>query len=211
MDNLKSGFWTSQNDLLAAAGLGGLPGKPVFLERGTILDPNGEVVWFPLTAVIRVEIGASRVFGGFTDCHGAVGLTSIFQRSSASDVWVAEAKGYAFAARKIDVDAMFERSTRFSRAVVGWLSSCSVQSRDLAAANVEQTALERVSRLISNLHQAHREPEQLAISQSEIAQLIGIQRTTVSGVMTRLRKMNLVSYSRSQIKIVDADALAIAA
>lgn len=211
MSDLRSGFWSTQNELLAAAGLGGLGGQPVFLNRGDLLEPNGKIVWFPLTAVVRVEIGTSRLFGGLVDCRGAVGLTNIFDRSTQSDVWVIEAGGYAFMSQKSDVDAMLERSTRFSRAVISWLSHCSVQARDLAAANVEQSSLERVSRLISNLHLAHREPDRLTISQSEIAQLIGVQRTTVSGVMSRLRSMKLVSYSRSQIKIEDAAALAVAA
>lgn len=49
-------------------------GREVKLYAGQRLQLDGETVWFPLSALIRIEVGSSGIIAGWANAGHAVGL-----------------------------------------------------------------------------------------------------------------------------------------
>lgn len=193
------------NALLDAAGLDELPGETVCLRVGQMLHVTGDLVWFPTTSVIRSEVGAAKVLGGWIDASGAVGVVEALQGADPEILWTVEVTGLAFVVERIFVSALLERSPRFSQAVMAWLSQMASDTRKRAAYNVHVHAEDAVSRLICDLHRAHGYPKEFNMKQSEIARLTGIQRTTVCAVMVKLKQKNIIRHTRNRITVLQTE------
>lgn len=184
------------NALLFAAGADELPGAIVRLRAGASVPVDGKVVWFPLGAVVRCESGHG-LFGGWIDRSGAVGLLEAFNRPDDQTSWVVQKEGDALSVPTAFVDALIDRSPRFSRAVMQWLAQGAVAAREATTFNASATAAMKVGRLIGEL--LHHHDGEAFMTQETIAALTGVQRTTANAVLKTMKAKGLIRYSRGKI------------
>lgn len=197
---------SSPNLLLAAAGWDELPGKRVCLAAGQALPVHGHTVWFPLDSVVRIEVGPSRLLGGWVDHKGAIGLNGETERSSGLG-WVVSAPGSAFVVETALVDALMDRAHRFTRAACDWLQGSACEVRHLAAQNATGTAGQRVASFLLAMDDHGAPGAFFAVTQDEIARLTGLQRTTACAVMRSLKLSKVIGYARSKVRVLDRHRL----
>lgn len=194
------------NTLLAAAGPDQLPGEPLRVMAGDPCHIDADTVWFPTTAVLRAGIGPGSVFGGWEDHRGAIGFLSPSVGAVAVN-WTVEAAGQVVAVPRVFVNALMMRAPRFSEAVLNWMARSRDDALALAARHIELGALQKVAALLDDLARIHGEDEALFVTQTQVAGLTGLQRTTICNVMVRMKTLGLIRYSRARIRIIDRDAL----
>ena len=199
------------SSLSEAAKLAGLFGKPVKLHAGDELQVDGGTVWFPVDTVVRLEVGEPRALVGWIGRSGAVGLSEALSGPPKHASWVVEKGGDAYAVPRDLVWATLDSSTAFRNAVLVWLAQSGADARELTVHAVQCDAKNRVKRLLLDLHEVLDRPARLSISQAEIGRLTGIRRPTVCEVMVGLKELNLITYSRAEIIILDTTQLALAA
>ncbi len=196
----------SPNLLLEAAGWDELPGQRVTLVAGDILPVHGHTVWFPLTCIVRIEVGPARALGGWVDHQGAIGLNGETECTSGLS-WIVSAPGAALAVERVFVDALMDRAPRFSCAIIRWLQTATCEAQHLAAANANDTAAQRIAGLLLVMDSHGAPGDFFAINQADIARLTAVQRTTVCGVMLHLKRNRVISYARSRIRVLDRHRL----
>lgn len=80
------------------------------------------------------------------------------------------------------------------------------QARQAAACNAAHSVEARLSRWLLRARDLH-EGRTMPLTQERLAQMIGVRRNAISIVAHALQRAGVISYSRGQIEIVDADAL----
>lgn len=175
------------------------------LAKGVELSPvDDDLVWFPLTAVIGAETGAGGIHTGWIGREGAIGLVRLSQASAVR--WIVQQEGNAVAIRRSVVHNQLLISPAFSDAIMSWLARSAENAMQIAALNAQADAFDRVARLLTEFRE-YCGSEPLSIRQAEVARLLGLQRTTVSGIMSRMRAMNVVKYQRGRVTFFDPSVL----
>jgi len=80
-----------------------------------------------------------------------------------------------------------------------------------AACNARHTALQRLAKWIARLHAADGEERGLSITQRELADMLGVQRTSVNAACRHLQDRGAVRIRRARLIVLDQDALSEAA
>ena len=80
------------------------------------------------------------------------------------------------------------------------------QAQQSAACNATHSAERRLARLLLRMYDLAGEDE-LNLTQDFLAQMIGVQRNSVSSVAHELQKAGVIKYSRGHIEITDLAAL----
>jgi CRP-like cAMP-binding protein len=80
------------------------------------------------------------------------------------------------------------------------------QTQQTAACNATHTVEARLSRWLLRARDLH-DGKTLPLTQELLARMIGVRRNAVSIVAHALQQAGIISYSRGQIEIIDADAL----
>lgn len=170
------------------------------LAAGDEVDPSCDLVWFPLTAVIRAEERDTGVLCGWVGPEGAVGFA---EPSGSTRVrWVVHQEGDAVAIQRGTIHRHLMVSSAFTDAVITWLAKSSEDALRMAAFNRRADAFERVAQLFAELR-LHCGLATVSLSQDQIGRLLGLQRTTVCAAMLRMRDLNVIRYRRGQVTILD--------
>lgn len=193
----------SENRLLASTGLS-LGGERRHLKAGDRVTDDGDMILFPLDAIIRIEAADRGLLAGWEDRNGAVGLVPLAIPGSLQ--WIVQIDGYAVAVERLKIVNLLREDPAFNAAVLHWLAQSRQDALLQATLNLQDTAPDRILRLLKELA-ARQSSGPISICQSELARLSGIQRTTVCSVMSRLRDVGAVSYSRGRITIFHPDRL----
>lgn len=194
----------ARNALLAASAATLSSAQKVRLKAGEPLVGESGTVWFPLTAVVRVEVGMPPMLSGWIDNSGAVGLAEWLDGAAPEATWTVEVEGDAWVVSAERLAAMLEEAA-FSRAVMAWLSRSITALRQEAVFNGRGSASERVVDLIVRLARHHQPSDSFTMNQAEIARLTGIQRTTVCAIMVRLKRAKLIGGARGRIRVLKPD------
>lgn len=195
----------SDNRLLAATALTRTSERR-HLRVGEVLVEDAERIWFPLDVLLRIEAADQGLLAGWVDREGAIGLTP--PRRSGALRFVVQQDGYAVGVSRTEINERLRADPDFNAAVIHWLSQSLEDALLGATLNLRESAFDRVVRLLGSLS-VQRSEGPVSICQAEIGRLLGLQRTTVSGVMTRLRDAQAIKYSRGRVKMFDPQRLAI--
>lgn len=192
-----------ENRLLATTGLTPKSERR-YLRAGEALADDTDLIWFPLDVVIRIEAGDRGLLAGWEDRHGAVGLVPLSKPGSMR--WIAQTDGYAVAVDRNEIGERLRVEPNFNAAVLRWLAQSREEAFTLAANNLQDSAQDRVVRLFREL--SAREPAgPISICQNEIGRLLGMQRTTVCGVMTKLKAAKVIKHMRGRVTSFEPDRL----
>ena len=182
------------------------------LERGrTLHEPGDRIdhVYFPLVGVVSLmtlmENGAA-IESAMIGPEGAVGLPAAIRQRTAISRAVVQGKG---------------RALRLSAAVLHEAWTASPALRDLVDAhgeglyaNVTQSVAcnalhsveERFCRWMLSCHD-RVEGHTLSLTQEYLADILGVQRTTVTAVARSLQDKGAIRYRRGQVDIIDRSLL----
>lgn len=206
-----------QNELLR--GLKGFPAggqqnrlRLVKLTKGEVLHLPGDPldhVYFPETAVLAltaethagesvdvVLVGKEGVAGAFEAC----GSRQSFTRTTvqiAGEAWRLSATHYR---------EMFDQTPALRTAVHKHVELLLVEARQFVACNALHTVENRLARTLLDIVD-RLGGAKLPLTQDALANLLGVQRTTIAGAVSTLQKGGILRSGRGYLEIVDIDAL----
>jgi CRP-like cAMP-binding protein len=186
--------------------------KTVELIQEAVLVGAGDrltQVFFPHSGVIslvvslagggRVEVaslGRDSVFGGSAALDGNISLTDAIVQLPGT-------------ASTLDVEILrtaAEQSIDFRTTLIRHEQALFAQAQQSAACNAMHSAEARLSRWLLRMHDL-ADADKLHLTQDFLAQMIGVQRNSVSIVAHTLQQAGIIKYSRGNIEITNLDAL----
>lgn len=206
----------SANRLLAAFGEGLILAQPhlklVSIRAGDVLADTGERVEHAyflhgglVSMMIPLEdgsltaacvIGREGVVGGLC----ALGLGTSLTR----DIAYCDAQAYALEAERLY--DLTHRSQSIHDAMENYLLGIIGQGTRNTACNVRHSTEGRVARWLLTLG-AMLESHEIRLSQTGLADIIGVQRTSVNPVLQRFKALKLVEVERNRVILLDRAGL----
>lgn len=213
----KSPVQTSDNDLVA-----GLPAADVrrlMQAARTVELAPGEVVLdadAPIREVLFPETAVLAYVGCYEDgaCaemisvgrNGATPIDALIRGETAAHRCEVQVPGTAkavpveaFEALRAKSDAVAEATSEYARDFVD-------QVMTVAACNAAHAVEERAARWLLDLHDCVP-GDDIRITQERMAEMLGVNRSTVSGIVQEFRERELISTSRGVITIMDRKSL----
>jgi hypothetical protein len=141
-----------------------------------------------------------------------VGRDGVFNAASALDGQVSLNKGIvqlAGVASVMKVDRLREIAREFEpfrSRLIRHEQVLFAQSQQSAACNASHTVEARMCRWLLRMRDL-ADSEDLILTQEFLAQMLGVQRPTVSIVANTLQKAGLIRYSRGHVRLLDIPAL----
>jgi CRP-like cAMP-binding protein len=155
------------------------------------------VVSFAGGAMVEVAmIGRDSVFGGSAALDGRISLTDAIVQlpgtASTLDVGVLRAAA--------------EQNIAFRTKLIRHDQALFAQAQQSAACNAIHSAQSRLARCLLRMHDLAGE-NTLHLTQDLLAQMIGVQRNSVSTIAHELQKADIIKYARGLIQITNLEAL----
>lgn len=180
--------------------------------QGQTLYDAGEavdVVWFPLSGVVSLmtlladdRMVETAVIGR----EGLVGVTCGPLNARASSRAIAQIEGSAaccpadvFSAALADSDEMRGALSRFTESLLA-------QVQQNAACNAQHRLDERLARWLLTVHD-RADGDRFALTQADIAGMLGVRRATVSEIGSELEEKGLIRRGRGWVQVLDRPAL----
>jgi CRP-like cAMP-binding protein len=165
---------------------------------------RGSVVMFVLEGAL------GRIFGAAGPCIALVGAGGVYGLDNAfgadaeepliallNPVWLAvDAAALAKAGNEGWVERLFAHQARGRIRALSWETHCGVR----------HSQKQRLAKWLLRLHQTALS-DTLAITQQELAVLLGVQRTSINAMVANLVGMGAVSVRRNRLVIRDRDML----
>lgn len=166
--------------------------------------PHGEMLTLILSGSVALLSPGTRrlaMTAGPGDVLGVEALADV--RSPLGGVWLTPGRVLLIKARQlIDDDDpsrhrrwIGEASSRMQRALAREITCCASHAVTLRLANL-------ISRLSGNRHTAT-----ITVNQGELADLLGVQRTSVNAAMSELKRLGAARTTRGRIQVIDAARL----
>ena len=181
--------------------------------RGQELQRPGEAldwVYFPESAVLStaaetrrgesldvVLVGAEGVVGAFEAC-GSRRATSRVTTLIAGRVCRLPAASYR---------ELFDQSAALRTAIHKYVEVLLFEARQLVACNALHTVEARLSRVLLDALDRSRSETTVQITQEALAQMLGVQRTTVAASIAALQRAALIQSGRGAITISNPHGL----
>jgi CRP-like cAMP-binding protein len=147
-------------------------------------------------AVEVAMIGRDSVFGGLAALDGRISLTDA----------IVQLPGTASTLEVERLRTVANQSIAFRTMLIRHDQALSAQAQQSAACNASHPAESRLARLLLRMHDL-AEADDLALTQEFLAQLIGVERNSVSLIAHKMQEAGLIKYNRGHIKIADIDGL----
>jgi CRP-like cAMP-binding protein len=166
-------------------------------------------VFFPHSGVISLVV--SLAGGGMVEV-AMVGHDSVFGGSAALDGNISLTDAIVQlpgAASTLDVGILrtaAEQSVTFRTTLIRHEQALFAQAQQSAACNAMHPAESRLARWLLRMHDLAGE-DKLHLTQDFLAQMIGVQRNSVSIVAHMLQEAGIIKYSRGNIEITNLEAL----
>jgi CRP-like cAMP-binding protein len=186
--------------------------KPVVLKHGFVItEPNDEVeqVYFPYTGMISllaVMTDGAGIETATVGNEGAVGILAGLGPYSVEGRAVVQLPGTgaqikATAFRKIVAD-----SPQLRDLILRYTQVLIAQVETTAACNALHPVEARLCRWILQARD-RAEGDKIALTQELLSQMLGVRRTTVSVVASKLQDAGMIRYRRGFIEVLDMDQL----
>jgi CRP-like cAMP-binding protein len=141
-------------------------------------------------------IGRDSIYGGTAALDGNISLTDA----------IVQLPGTASTLEVGRLRAAADRSATFRTTLIRHEQALFAQAQQSAACNASHSVEARLARWLLRMHDLSNDNE-LLLTQDFLAQMIGVQRNSVSTVAHTLQKAGIIKYARGHIKIMDLEAL----
>lgn len=185
----------------------------IVLTRGDVLFDAGEDVthsYFPgpgVVASLVVTMSDGRVVEAATiGREGAVGGIVSTGNKPAFARAVVQIGGSALKIETAALESAKERSGVIRDLFSRYADTLLAQTMQSVACNALHSLDARLCRWLLTTHD-RVDSDEIALTQEYLAEMLGVQRTTVSGVARLLQERGLISYSRGRVVILDRAAI----
>ena len=166
-------------------------------------------VYFPETSVISVVSlleNGSGVESGIIGKEGVLGATSIFAGEISLGEATVQLGGEGWRMKISAFKEIFENNTEFRKIVLAYIFAFIAQITQNALCLCYHHIEKRLARWLL-MFQDRAECEKLVLTQEFLAEMLGVHRPSVSKNANKLQSMNLISYTRGVVKILDREGL----
>jgi CRP-like cAMP-binding protein len=187
--------------------------KVVDFAHGDILGQAGESiehVIFPRSGLISIVVELDQgdlIEVAMVGARGAVGGAAMFGATHHFGTVFAQMPGRGWQMRVDDVIDAGVASPEFRNLMLAQEQHLQAQAQQMAACNARHSIMHR---LCSWLLRASDEAgtNELLLTQENVAQLLGVQRASVSTFASQLQEWELIQYRRGRVHINDPAGLA---
>jgi len=187
-------------------------GEVEFIRSGECLQRSGEAVdhvYFPLSGVLTV--GAETAEGEIVHVallgkEGGLGVLEACGSRQAHAQGQVLVSGQAVRLPAAAYRTLYASSARFRAVIHEYTETMLAEARLWIACNALHTVEMRLAKtllLLADLTGSLAAP----VTQELLSQMLGVQRTTVSAVMSSLQKRRLIQGRRGAFEILDAEVL----
>lgn len=184
------------------------------LEIGqTIFKPGDQVdqVWFPDAGVISViaeSEDGQQAEAGLTGPEGAAGLLECLGSGTMASLGVVQAAGAAWTVPAADCRAFNAENADFRFAAQLATEFHAIEARQSLFCRCYHPAEARLARwLLEVLDRSATSQDGLLLTQEVMAALLGVQRTTVSTTVAKLRRDGVLASGRGRLDVRDKPRL----
>jgi CRP-like cAMP-binding protein len=187
--------------------------RPIDFVHGDILAEAGSPISqaiFPRSGLISVVVDlqeGDRIEVAMVGPSGALGAAAVFGATHHLGTSFAQLPGRAWAMRPEDLIDVAAASAEFRQLMFAQEQYLLAQTQQMAACNAKHTIMHRLCSWLLRAHDAAGGGE-LLLTQENLAQMLGVQRASVSMFASQLQDKGLVQYRRGRLHIADADGLA---
>jgi CRP-like cAMP-binding protein len=181
---------------------------PLALERGHTLHHPGEPVshvQFPTTAVIVLGVETLAGEGVNVSLLGKEGAVGVFEACGSGQIYAratVQIAGVAWQASTSTYRSLYEASPALRTAVHKYMETLMVEARQYVACNALHSVEHRLARTLLEACEKSGSPH-LPLTQEALAQLLGVQRTTVAAAISALQRTGQIRSGRGAIEVVD--------
>lgn len=186
--------------------------KRVEMPHGKVLYNVGEpidYIYFPENSIVSTvsffEDGAS-IETGITGREGMTGFGVALSNDVAQRETSVQAEGYAWQMPAKAFQTAFERGGTFHHFVLRYVYAYLEQISQSGACINHHPVNQRLARWLLMCHD-RAEGDQLQITHDFIAQMLGVNRPSVTGAAIELKDKGLIKYSRGVVQILDRPGL----
>lgn len=179
----------------------------VKLERGaTIARPHAklEIAYFPIDCVLSVDMDIS---GGITFCTGLIGSDGLLGAGMSLDDRVclygvsAITGGSAFVLTMPRLKDLLMQIPEFRKRALAYDQFLLAQVQQTAACSALHEAPGRLGSWLLRLQ--HYAGNEISLTQTALAQMLGVRRTTVTDAALALQRVGGIDYRRGDIAILN--------
>jgi CRP-like cAMP-binding protein len=190
--------------------------EPVSLKVGEVLHELGapiQHVYFPTGCVVCLMSTVENhraVAVELVGYEGMAGISLVLGADASPVRAVVKASGFALRMDAASFRKAFVQCLPLQQQLYHYTYSALRLARQTIACNCFHVSDARLARwllMISDRAQS----EEFSLTQSFMAQMLGLRRATVTGIAVRLRQRKLISYGRGRIRILDREGLGAAA
>jgi CRP-like cAMP-binding protein len=181
-------------------------------SQGQMLYDAGESVsdvWFPMSGVVSLMtlVDDERMIEtAAVGREGLVGVTCGPLNARAASRAIAQVEGVsACCPAGVFADAL-SHSESMRTALSKFTESLFAQVQQAAACNAQHRLDERLARWLLTIHD-RADADRFALTQSDIAGMLGVRRATVSEVGSALEDKGLIRRGRGWVEVLDREAL----
>ncbi len=184
----------------------------VSLKRDDVLTQTGAPVthvFLPIDCILSVvtvmKDGAqieSRTIGR----ESGYGLLHSLGSRLSYETMLVQVPGDAWRLPTAELQAAAAKSSSLTRAIVQHAQATTVQAARAAACNALHPAEKRLCRWLL-MTQDRLDSDLVPLTQEHLSIMLGVQRTTVTGIASGLQARGAIRYSRGRIRILDRGSL----
>jgi CRP-like cAMP-binding protein len=190
--------------------------EPVWLKAGEVLHEPGAPIrddYCPtgcVVCLITTVENHQAVAVGLVGYEGVVGISLVMGADASPIRAVVETSGPALRMGAASFRKAFAQRLSLQQQLYSCAYSALLQARQTIACNCFHVSEARVARWL--LMTADRaQSEEFSLTQTFLAQMLGLRRATVTEIAVRLRQRKLLDYGRGRVRIVDRQGLEAAA
>jgi CRP-like cAMP-binding protein len=185
----------------------------VRFEREAVLAEIGspiERVLFPLSGMVSIVVELTD--GARTECamlgaRGALGALAAFGAERHTATAICQIPGECWSVPAVDVAELAGQNGDFRGLLLWQEQFLQAQAQQTAACNARHNVSERLASWLLRSREAIGS-DKVTLTQEVMAQMLGVQRASVSMSAGRLAAAGAIEYTRGRIQILDAQKLA---
>jgi DNA-binding transcriptional regulator YhcF (GntR family) len=187
--------------------------KPVVLEfQQVLIEPNQPItdIYFPydaITSTVQEMSDGDSVETGLMGIEGFVGVQLWLRSPTTPTRTLVQVAGKAHHMRAADfIRYVRDADSPLNELCAKYSHAFLVMTSQTAACNRLHPINERLCRWLKIVHNRLRRDE-FPLRQEFVAQMLGVHRPTVSTAANMLQQAGLITYSRGQMRVLDAEGL----
>ena len=186
--------------------------KVVLEFQQVLIEPNREItqIYFPydaITSTIQEMSDGDSVETGLMGVEGFVGVQLWLHSRTTPTRTLVQVAGQAHFMRASDfIRLVRDTDSVLNRLCSKYVHGFLIMTSQTAVCNRLHPINERLCRWLKLVHNRLRRDE-FPLRQEFVAQMLGVHRPTVSTAANMLQQAGLISYTRGQMRILDAEGL----